>query len=110
MVKQNTKTLIRQLTRSVVEALDPEKVVLFGSQSKGKAHAASDVDLLIIMESDLDRLERTWQVYRLLRGTRQGPLDIIVLTPEEYKKMKQGGNPLIQEVEEEGIVLYERVR
>lgn len=99
---------IQQLIDPIVQALDPERVVLFGSWATGRADSDSDVDLLVIMDSELDRLERTWQVYRLVRTKRQGPLDIIVLTPTEYKNMKLGSYPLIQEIEEEGIVLYQR--
>ncbi len=108
MAIKDSKSFIYQLVEHVVQALDPEKVILFGSQATGLADEESDVDLLVIMETDLDRLDRTWEARRLLRGKRHGPLDIIILTPSEYEKMKQGGYSLIQVVEEEGIVLYER--
>ncbi len=108
MVTLEKSSPIYQLIGSIVEGLSPEKIILFGSYATGQADKESDIDLLIIANSDLDWLERTWQVYRLLRGKRETPLDIIVLTPQEYEDMKKGGYPLILEVEEEGSVLYER--
>ncbi|MBI4289318.1 MAG: nucleotidyltransferase domain-containing protein [Chloroflexi bacterium] len=99
---------IDRLVGAIVNNLAPDKVILFGSQATGHADEESDIDILIVMNSVQDRLERTWTVYQLLKDKRTGPLDIIVLTPQEYQKMKKGGYPLIREVEEEGAVLYER--
>lgn len=108
MVTLEKSSPIYRLVDSIVESLSPEKIILFGSYATGQADKERDVDLLIVADSDQDRLERTWQAYRLLRGKRETPLDIIVLTPQEYEDMKKGGYPLIREVEEEGSVLYER--
>ena len=103
-------SLILQLVDSIVQGLTPEKVILFGSQAKGQVDEDSDIDLLIVADSKQDRLERTWRVYRLLKGKRNSPLDVIVLTPREYEEMKNRGYPFIREIEEEGTVLYERSR
>ena len=108
MVILEKSSPIYRLVDSIVEGLSPEKIILFGSYATGKADKESDIDLLIIANSDQDRLERTWQTYRLLRGKRKTPMDIIVLTPQEYGEMKKGGYPLIREVEETGSDLYER--
>ena len=39
LAKMNTNALILRLTRSVVEGLEPETIVLFGSKARGEAQA-----------------------------------------------------------------------
>ena len=40
--------LLRRMTATIVDAVDPEKVILFGSRARGDAEADSDFDLLVI--------------------------------------------------------------
>ena len=88
-------------------ALRPEKIILFGSYATGKPTSDSDVDLLIIMETDAPLKERSWAVSQLLLP-RQFPVDIIVRTPGEIASALHQKDSFIQEVIERGIVLYER--
>ena len=37
-----------RMTAAVVEAVDPEQVILFGSRARGDAGADSDVDLVVV--------------------------------------------------------------
>ncbi len=85
MVTLEKSSPIYRLIDSIVEGLSPEKIILFGSYATGQADKDSDIDLLIIANSNQDRLERIWQVYKLLRGKRETPMDIIVLTPRNTK-------------------------
>lgn len=77
MVTLEKSSPIYRLVDSIVESLSPEKIILFGSYATGLANKDSDIDLLIIANSDQDRLERTWQAYKLLRGKRKTPKDRI---------------------------------
>ena len=40
--------LYQEITRRIVAAANPVKVILFGSQARGAAYAGSDLDLLVI--------------------------------------------------------------
>jgi len=42
-----------EAVRRIVETLHPEKIILFGSYARGNPTSDSDVDLLVIMETDL---------------------------------------------------------
>ena len=43
--------VIRSYAREVAKRFQPEKIILFGSYAYGTPHAASDVDILVIMRA-----------------------------------------------------------
>ncbi|MGB8645165.1 MAG: nucleotidyltransferase domain-containing protein [Anaerolineae bacterium] len=93
--------------RRIVQELDPEKIILFGSYAYGKPSPDSDVDLLVVMDTDAPIKERYLAVARLLRP-RQFPVDILVRTPLEIKAAIGESNLFMEEIISRGRVLYER--
>jgi predicted nucleotidyltransferase len=91
----------------IVRELAPEKVILFGSYAYGAPTSDSDVDLLIVMETDAPSKERSWAVSRFLLP-RPFPVDILVKTPQEIARALTKGDFFVREVVERGKVLYER--
>jgi predicted nucleotidyltransferase len=98
---------LEDVTKRIVEVFDPHRIILFGSYVYGQPTSDSDVDLLILMESDERPAVRAMQVSRLLRP-RPFPMDILVRTPEEIQHRLEIGDYFIREVLEQGRVLYER--
>jgi predicted nucleotidyltransferase len=51
---QATVTLndIRRVVQQIVERFNPQKVILFGSYASGRPTKDSDVDLLVVMDTD----------------------------------------------------------
>ena len=45
--------LIDKIVDRIVSKFTPEKVIIFGSAAKGTAKAGSDVDILVIMDTEL---------------------------------------------------------
>ena len=41
-------TELRQVLDAIAEAVDPERIILFGSAARGTMHAGSDIDLLVV--------------------------------------------------------------
>ncbi len=68
-----------------MKTVDPDKIILFGSYAYGKTSKDSDLDILIIMKSDLPRYKRSIPVYMALSGMLI-PKDIIVYTPQEVEE------------------------
>jgi predicted nucleotidyltransferase len=93
--------------RRIAEELDPDKIILFGSFAYGTATPDSDVDLLVIMETNATSPERSWSVSRLLIP-RPFPVDILVKTPAEIERALAKGDFFVREVLARGKVLYER--
>jgi len=84
-VKKVNKALINDIKNRIVAAVDPEKIILFGSYAYGKPSEDSDLDILVIMKSDLPRYKRSVPIYRALAGILI-PKDIIVYTPREVEE------------------------
>ena len=98
---------LQQVTRRIVEVFDPQRIIVFGSYAYGQPTSDSDVDLLIVMESNERPATRATQVSKLLRP-RPFPMDIMVRTPEEIQQRLEMGDYFIQEIIERGKLLYER--
>ena len=102
-----TEALLTDITRRIVEKFQPYKVVLFGSYAYGTPDLDSDVDLLVVMDSDesiVQRIRRVMEVAKM----RFLPMDIIVRTPAEVAERLAMGDFFLAEILEKGKVLYRR--
>lgn len=88
------------------EHYQPERVLLFGSLVSGETGSWSDIDLVIIKETDECFLDRTREVMQLLRP--QVGVDILVYTPAEFARLSQERAFVRDEIVGRGKVLYER--
>ncbi len=105
MIAQAKKLI--PLTQRIVKEYKPEKIILFGSYAWGKPTADSDVDFFIIKKTKLSALKRIEQVSRLF-PQRNLAMDFLVYTPSEVKKkIKQERNLFIEDIVNNGVVLYE---
>jgi len=106
-LKVSVGKTLRPAIQKIVRELTPQKIVLFGSYAYGKPNPHSDVDLLVIMETEQPHKERSWAVSRLLLP-RPFPVDILVKTPEEVEVALESGDFFLKEILTRGVVLYER--
>ncbi len=102
-----TAAKIRKAAQKIVDEVDPEKIILFGSFAYGKPTPDSDVDLLIIMNSKLRPHARTVLVSEVL-NPRPFPVDLIVRTPAEVEERLRMRDCFFEEILSRGKVLYER--
>lgn len=109
MAVVDTRTLGSRLGRIVnrLGPLRPVKIVLFGSAARGEADTLSDLDVVVVAEHVPQRfVDRIGHALELIDADYA--LDILVYTPGEYAQMLEDRNPLVEMVEREGRVLYER--
>lgn len=99
------KEIITEIVNKIKTQFRPQKIILFGSYAWGKPTEDSDIDLFLIMESNLRRDERAVQVSDLF-PYRLFALDVIVYTPEEIKLSLKRDNPFVKEILTRGRVLY----
>ncbi len=83
--------LLQEIIDRIVEAIEPERVILFGSASRGEMTRNSDIDLLVI-KSNVHRGKATDAIYRNIRGCGY-PVDIIVAHPEDLQQF--GDSPAL---------------
>jgi predicted nucleotidyltransferase len=93
--------------------LNVYKVILFGSYARGTATDDSDIDLVVVLNSDdmsqkfNDRMSRRRPVSRsLLEINRQYSMDILVYTKAEFDYLKSKEDFFVRELEETGKELY----
>jgi uncharacterized protein len=109
--KQSTKISpaileeIRSVTRQIVHQFHPQKVMLFGSYAYGQPTADSDVDLLVVMDTDEPLLHVAAKIAATIE--HPFPLDIVVRTPAEFAASVQRQGVFATEVVTKGITLYE---
>lgn len=95
-----------EIVRRIVATMHPRKIVLFGSRARGEARPSSDIDLLVIADSDEPRYRRSRALYGALRHIMV-PMDILVYTPNEVEEWSQVRQAFVTSVVREGKVLYE---
>jgi len=98
---------IGKIVDQIKEQINPHKVVLFGSYADGCPTEDSDVDLLVVAETDLPPAKRYSKVRSLLTAFPVS-FDIIVKTPAEYLQQRAIINTMVYFAEKGGKVLYER--
>ncbi len=98
---------VQEVIRKIVEGYDPEKIIIFGSYARGDWTEDSDLDVLVVKETDARWIDRTVAVSILCRP-RTVPVDIFVKTQGEIEDMLDGRSLFMRTVLDEGMVAYER--
>jgi predicted nucleotidyltransferase len=100
---------IVEMVRRIVEGFRPEKVILFGSHARGVAAADSDVDLLVVMPVEGSVRKKAMEI-DLALADRTLPLDLIVVTPEQFERDRDRIGTVVRPAARQGKVLYDRSR
>ncbi len=93
--------------QTITTRFSPEKILLFGSYANGRPTPDSDLDLLIVMETDRPRNKRATPI-RLLFQPTPCSMDVLVFTPDEVMYWNGTVNHIITEAFQTGKVLYDR--
>lgn len=97
---------LRMISSHLKQEYKAERVILFGSYAKGKPTEDSDIDLLVISETNEGFYKRMASVRGIIRDLRNGlPIAPIVLTSQEIEGRLEMGDQFIKEIIEEGIPL-----
>lgn len=96
--------LLEEIVRRIVTAVQPERIILFGSAARGEMGPDSDLDLLVVARC-AHRRETARAARRRLIGIPV-PIDIIVATPEDLEAYKDTVGFVYRSALKEGRVLY----
>ena len=100
-----TDEKIQLLVQKIVAGFDPLKVILFGSRAWGNPSQDSDVDLLIIKDTDISRGDRIRNVHKLIRDI-EVPVDVLVYTPSEVARRLSLRDFFVEDIINKGKVLF----
>jgi predicted nucleotidyltransferase len=94
--------------RRIVEEINPDKVILFGSYAYGSPNEHSDFDLLIIRHGIASSKQSNIEIRRAIRDVSAPPVSFTLLsrTPEEYEAKLKEGSFVYGDIAEKGLVLY----
>ena len=96
---------IDQVRDRITQAMHPEKIYLFGSYADGKATDESDIDVLVVMKSELSPHKRNVAVKRLF-PRRSFSLDAFVFTPQEFARYRDIPGTIVYNATHHGRLLY----
>ncbi len=86
-----------ELMLNCLRRIDPLRIYLFGSWARGEEDEFSDLDVVVIMNTQLPFLERALEASGCF-PLKLGAVDLLVYTPKEWEKMRQEGNVLVETV------------
>jgi len=98
---------INEIVNKIAIKFAPEKIILFGSYAANNPNEDSDLDLLIIQDSDLPRHQRGFEIYKSLIGSMI-PINILVYTNKEFEQEKDEQYSFINSAIKTSKILYER--
>ena len=104
---QTDDPVLDEMVRRLVDAVHPDRIILFGSRARGDARPDSDYDLLLIAPSALSRGDRSIPLFRALRGIPV-PIDVIWRTQPEVDEWLGAKSYYTTRAVREGRVVYER--
>lgn len=99
--------VIHTMVGRIVARFRPRRVLLFGSHARGTATAASDVDLLVVMDLAPDKRRIAIEIRRALADLPVSK-DIVVTTPDEIARRGDLVGSVLWPALREGTVLYEQ--
>ena len=105
---------ISKITESL-RKISPYKIILFGSYLGDRQREDSDVDLLVILDSEdvpktyEEKMENRLFVRRSVYDcNREIPIDLFVYTKGEYDIVSSQQGSFLSKIEKVGRVLYEK--
>ena len=106
-IKNKDKTpILDKIIEEIVKAVNPVKIILFGSISKGENQEGSDFDILVLKENISQRRKAAQKIYLSLNINAS--VDIIVETPERFDILKENPFMIYYEIAKSGRLIYER--
>ncbi|MBM4175275.1 MAG: nucleotidyltransferase domain-containing protein [Ignavibacteria bacterium] len=96
---------IKMVIDEIIKGYEPEKIILFGSNSSGEYNNYSDIDLLVIKNDKKKAFERNRLIRNLLKDFSI-PVDIITKTPKEFEILKDVVGTIVFTANKYGKVVY----
>ena len=102
---QPDRALLDEFVQRVVSAVQPLRIVLFGSAARGNMGPNSDLDVLVIMPDGTHRRNTTRLLHRRLYGFGFAK-DIIVATESDISEHEDNPSLIYRQALREGKAIY----
>ncbi|MBI5892460.1 MAG: nucleotidyltransferase domain-containing protein [Deltaproteobacteria bacterium] len=98
---------LKEAIKRIISEFNPYKIILFGSYAYGTPTKDSDIDLMVVMDTDMKPYERSLPIRKTLKYLGM-PKDVIVRTPQEFERFKDIVGTIIYTAAHKGKVIYEK--
>ena len=96
---------VKSFVDRIAHDCNPKAIIIFGSVAKGTFNENSDLDIMVILETEMTYYERTLAVRKSI-GVTSIPIDILAFTPEEIEEGKRVNGSIISEALNTGRAVY----
>ena len=107
-----TSKQIQEIADIIVEEIQPEKILLFGSYASGIPNKHSDVDIIVIVNEKLEKKKRIDILTKLNLKTAlpdlMFPKDFKMYSLNEYAELKENKYSFLFSALQNAKTLYER--
>ncbi len=106
-----TDEFLEEMTRKIVETVNPRQVVLFGSRARDDSRSTSDIDLLVVEDEPFGPIRsRRKEMAKLWRVLSEFDVakDILVYAFEEVERWRYSRSHVVAHAFRHGRILYER--
>jgi predicted nucleotidyltransferase len=100
-----TEDSLKEIINRIVDAAEPERIIMFGSAARGEMNENSDVDLLVVKGGEYDYYRLMGDIYTRLCGVDHA-VDVILVTPEQVERYKDNYYLIIAPALKDGIEVY----
>ena len=103
----NLTSTLEKIINYAAHVAEPEKIILFGSMINGNANVYSDVDLLIVTRSSIDKKET---VARIKSHSSQRSLktDVLIYSRSELEKELKLQTSFVAAIYKHGKIVYKK--
>ncbi|MEW6417063.1 MAG: nucleotidyltransferase domain-containing protein [Nitrospirota bacterium] len=99
-------TALKKIAVSLSGITGVEKVVFFGSRLRGDFKGLSDMDIMIII-SDISLKDKIISILHDIELEYDVPISPVIFTGKEYEMNKRLKSSFVENIEREGLVLYD---
>ena len=103
--RQALEDALARIRHRLADIPEVRKAILFGSSARGRRDLFTDLDLVVVMQSGTDFVQRSAELRRRLEAGVD--LDLLVYTPDEFERMALHG--FLAHALETGEVIYEKI-
>lgn len=105
-MSKKIKEQLDKIVQVIVNKAQPQRIILFGSYAGGFPKDGSDFDLFVIHTVSGRQIDRMRMIRNLLPRNREKGVDLIVYSPQEFRRAISAKDTFVSKILREGKELY----
>jgi predicted nucleotidyltransferase len=97
--------ILDDLVRRIIEVVQPQRIILFGSAARGDMRPDSDIDILVVVPDGTPRRQTAQTIYRNLIGLHAA-VDVVVATENDLQQYGDNFSLVYYPALREGRAIY----